>query len=48
MLVFQKPLLVQLFSYKIFDQGHVVVFCFSFDHFYVLIAYHNLIDGNTP
>ena len=33
MLVFQKPLLVQLFSYKIFDQGYVLVFCFSFDYF---------------
>ena len=30
---FKKPLLVQLFSYKMFDQGYLVVvfFCFSFD-----------------
>ena len=47
-LVFQKPLLVQLFLYKMFDQGYVVVFCFSFDYFYVPTAYHNLTDGNTP
>ena len=32
-LVFQKPLLVQIFSYKIFDQGYVHFFCFSFDYF---------------
>ena len=30
---FQQFLLVQLFSYKIFDQGFVLVFCFSFDYF---------------
>ena len=47
-LVFQKPLLIQIFSYQMFDQGYVVGFGFSFHYFYVPTAYHNLTDGNTP
>ena len=50
MLIIQKSLLVQLFSYKMFDQGYVVVvfFYLVLTIFYVPTAYHNLTDGNTP